>query len=113
MYLLSLSGTIINSRSHPLKTHTNTTPPKKKVPRKKQEKVRKRKNLINTKTHWRTPATPVQEEGPFSVRASCTSSPTAPARDTNDTTYDTNSHNLSLHRFQIIHGEKENMLYLV
>jgi hypothetical protein len=81
--------------------------------KKKKKGKEERKNLINTKTHWRTPATPVQEEGPFSVRASCTSSPTAPARDTNDTTYATNSHNLSLHRFQIIDDEKGNMLYLV
>jgi hypothetical protein len=38
MYLLSLSGTIINSRSHPLKTHKHNTKKKKF-----QEKTRKGK----------------------------------------------------------------------
>jgi hypothetical protein len=52
--------------------------------------------LINTRTHCRTPATPVQTEGPLFVRASCTNKPTDAARQTKETTYATKSQSFTL-----------------
>ena len=52
--------------------------------------------LINTRTHCRTPATPVQTDGPLSVSASCTNKPTDPARQTKETTYATKSQSFTL-----------------
>ena len=52
--------------------------------------------LINTTTHCRTPATPVQTEGPLFVSASCTNKPTDPARQTKETTYATKSQSFTL-----------------
>lgn len=52
--------------------------------------------LINTRTHCRTPATPVQTEGPLFVSASCTNKPTDPAKQTKETTYATKSQSFTL-----------------
>jgi len=52
--------------------------------------------LINTRTHCRTPATPVQTEGPLFVSTSCTNKPTDPARQTKETTYATKSQSFTL-----------------
>lgn len=52
--------------------------------------------LTKTKTHCKTPAVPVQAEGPVWTSESCISSPTDAARETKDTTYAKKSHSFNL-----------------
>lgn len=52
--------------------------------------------LISTNTHWRTPATPVHDEGPDFTSESCTSRPTEAANETKDTTYAIKSQSFNL-----------------
>lgn len=52
--------------------------------------------LINTSTHCRTPAVPVQAEGPSGTSASCINKPTDAANETNDTTYARKSQSFNL-----------------
>lgn len=51
---------------------------------------------IKTKTHCKTPATPVQTEGADLSSESWISRPADPAKETKDTTYAMKSHSFSL-----------------
>lgn len=68
-----------------------------------KEKTSKMKmtDLIKTSTHCKTPAVPVQAEGPSGTSASCINKPTDAAKDTNDTTYARKSQSFNLKKNSI------------